>query len=500
MMTHRVAAFALLLCVKSICVAGHPNQSKWDLKTQSSISASNATAFAVTYGYPLTQYAATFDSLLATNGSNTLYHHRITASPSSAAIVRPNVDTLYSMAAIDLSHSDVVLTIPPVNDNRFYVFPFYDLWSNNFANLGTVNSTLPGKYLLRFVGASKAVGFESPSPNCSEYLGFINFPTVYGLTLPRILLRSNTSTELDAVHRIQDQIEIQEIPRHIEPIAPKLTPQLLGNGSISSLATRPSQSLDKSGITQLLKVLARFVNNNPPANRQEAQVVKRTFRKAGLDNGHYTPPPGLNITLVQQYMDAEMESLVNCVQTFSNGWLDFLPQYSGYFSNQYAVRSYIANIGYLQLVQYEALYPEYAAGFLLSENQSYILNFPSGKPPVIDAGFWSLTVYNSSSYLVQNPLNRYSLGDRSNLTYPDGDLVYGNGSSDRNDVFSILLQSANVPPPANWTSNWLPTPAGGGNFTVNLRFYGPTQELKASGSYVYPTVTKQSSLVVNIYD
>jgi hypothetical protein len=43
-------------------------------------------------------------------------------------LVRPNVDTLYSMAAIDLSHSDVVLTIPPVDDSRFYVFPFYDLY------------------------------------------------------------------------------------------------------------------------------------------------------------------------------------------------------------------------------------------------------------------------------------------------------------------------------------------------------------------------------------
>jgi hypothetical protein len=443
------------------------------------------------------------------------------------------------MAAIDLSHSDVALTIPPVDDNRFYVFPFYDLyvhipnrmtegvtnrrnyeprWSNNFVNLGTVNSTLPGKYLLKFVGASERVGFESPPSNSSEYLGIINFPTVYGLIFPRVLLRSNSSTELDAVHTIQDQMELEEIPRRIGRIAPKLSPELLGNGSISPLAAKSSAAFDLSEITELLKVVARLTPHNPPAEKREAQVVQQKLKKAGLDNGHYTPPHGLNFTIVQKEMYAEMLSAMNFIQNFNNDWIDFLPRYSGNFLTQYGLRSYMAYIGYLQLVQYESLYPEYEPGFVLSKNQSYVLTFPSGKPPVINAGFWSLTVYNISSYLVQNPLNRYSLGDRSNLTYPDGDLIYGEDSSDRNDAFSILLQSADVPPPANWTSNWLPTPAGGGNFTVNcksynfpnlqetwfltlltnlfipVRFYGPTQDLTAGGSYIYPIVAKQSSV------
>jgi hypothetical protein len=100
----------------------------------------------------------------------------------------------------------------------------------------------------------------------------------------------------------------------------------------------------------------------------------------------------------------------------------------------------------------------------LAANESYIMTF-SGKPPV--TGFWSLTAYDSTNYLVPNDLNRYALGDRSNLTYPDGTLLYADVDSD--GAFSILIQPADVVPSSNWTNNWLPAPVGGGDFTVDCR-------------------------------
>ena len=102
----------------------------------------------------------------------------------------------------------------------------------------------------------------------------------------------------------------------------------------------------------------------------------------------------------------------------------------------------------------------------LAANESYIMTF-SQKPPV--TGFWSLTAYNSTNYLIPNNLDRYSLGDRSNLTYADGTQVYADPSS--NGAFSILIQPADISPGLNWTSNWLPAPAGGGDFTVNCKLY-----------------------------
>ena len=60
-------------------------------------------------------------------------------------------------------------------------------------------------------------------------------------------------------------------------------------------------------------------------------------------------------------------------------------------------------------------------------------------------------MYGADNYLIPNSGNRYAIGDRSNLTYADGDLVYGNASS-RNGPFQILIQPADMMQPANWTN------------------------------------------------
>lgn len=73
-------------------------------------------------------------------------------------------------------------------------------------------------------------------------------------------------------------------------------------------------------------------------------------------------------------------------------------------------------------------------------------------------GLWSLSVYGADKNLIPNSLDRFEVGDRTyNLTHADGGYVYGpNANSSRDEPFQILLQSADVTPPKNWTNNWLP--------------------------------------------
>lgn len=195
--------------------------------------------------------------------------------------------------------------------------------------------------------------------------------------------------------------------------------------------------------------------------------MEANLKAAGLSDGQYSPPQDVNYTLANQIVLQGLAHSHDFLEPYNNEWVDYVPEYSGNFHNQYSIRSLIAFNAYLQLVQYEALYPEWSGegsgGLYLAADESYIMTFPSGKPEV--RGFWSLTAYNSTSYLIPNSRNVYSLGDRSNLTYPDKTLIYANNS--RNDPFSIIIQPADLPPTSNWTSNWLPAPAGGGNFTVN---------------------------------
>lgn len=156
-------------------------------------------------------------------------------------------------------------------------------------------------------------------------------------------------------------------------------------------------------------------------------------------------------------------------QPLNGNWAQFPPNFDGDFHTQYATRALAAFDLYLLLDQFEAIYPQYIssgiADFSLKANESYIFTFSSGKPLV--NGFWSLTAYNTSGFLIPNENNIFALGDRSDLTYPDGQFVYRN--TERNDPFSILIQPADLTPPLNWTSNWLPAPAGGGNFSITCK-------------------------------
>jgi len=90
-----------------------------------------------------------------------------------------------------------------------------------------------------------------------------------------------------------------------------------------------------------------------------------------------------------------------------------------------------------------------------------VINFAKEQlPPVDPKGFWSITMYDEEQFLVDNPLNRYSIGDRSELTYgEDGSLV-------------LYLQHES--PGESKESNWLPAPDG--KFKITMRIYIPLPE------------------------
>ena len=64
-------------------------------------------------------------SIGAAVGFNILGRSSTLSTPSTEAVVAPNVDTLYGYAIYDLAVENVEITVPSIS-GRFFAFSFYD--------------------------------------------------------------------------------------------------------------------------------------------------------------------------------------------------------------------------------------------------------------------------------------------------------------------------------------------------------------------------------------
>jgi hypothetical protein len=258
-------------------------------------------------------------------------------------------------------------------------------------------------------------------------------PTVYGTITLRILVQD--STDVDNVIAIQKKFTLSTVAH--ERCAPTLTLDLLTSGIEGSIPQK------------ILQLTARLASYNPPEVESDVAWVNSTLELAGIVNGTYVQPKGVDLAaaaLTAKGLVFNATKQPGVLLPYPNDWYAFAPDVSGDFKSHYDIRALIAYAGYLQLTTDQAVYPDY--NHTLCANQAYLFTF-YGKPPV--NGFWSLTVYGSDFFLVDNPLNRYALGDRSRMTYPNGSLVYGDPTIGDKE-FQILLQAADVAPPSNWTA------------------------------------------------
>ncbi|KAK7002285.1 DUF1254-like protein [Favolaschia claudopus] len=396
--------------------------------------------------------------------TNTFAHATTLANASFRTVVLPNTDTLYSAALLDLSAGDVVVTMPERELGRFYVLPFYDLYGNNVCSIGTVTNSTAGKYLIQYQPSNAACDLI-PDTN-DGYAGTISLPTVYGAILLRIEVFNSSDVD-HIVSTIQPHFTLTSLNTPSSG-APPLTSALLNDNLAADNAP-----------LHLLQLLSRVASFNPAEEASDAERVATTLKTAGISvsSESYTQPPDVDLAsayntalnLVQQ-VPLDPANLLPLGSSSPITWSTTLPSLSGDFHARYDI------------------HPAYTVTQEFYANQTYMVEFRGGKPDV--RGFWSLTVYAGDGFLVPNAGDRYSLGDRGSLTYPDGTPVYtGNGNragGDWNDSRGSTYTDVDVA--AEWKSNWLPTPADGAEFMFILRFYGPTISL-TDGTYQYPKIT-----------
>ncbi|KAE8373812.1 hypothetical protein BDV26DRAFT_271298 [Aspergillus bertholletiae] len=329
-------------------------------------------------------------------------------------------------------------------------------YGDNYANIGSASGSSAGKYLVQYSTARSLppglhlcnMAVKIHGNFCKKgFQGVISPPGVYGTLLARFRIENN-GTDVAKVHALQNRTSLTCQGGDRPGVqAPSLSPAMM-NASLSSQEP-----------TRALQLTARVAPFNPPRNISDLPRVTRMLRAAGIHNGEYQPQvPNLTaLGASVKKIVAGISTLPENTMHLQNGWTQLAPQVQGDYGKNYAMRLYVAYSGYLCLRASEALYPMYTPSgnqevkLTLGPEEAYIVTF-SSKPPLATKGFWSLTAYNSQKFLINNPLGRYSVGDRTELTYPDGIPVYGNQSSHDDGSFQVLIQPADTQPPANWTS------------------------------------------------
>jgi hypothetical protein len=428
---------------------------------------------AYVYGYPLilmdlTQKVATNVEAPTDNGYaplNQMGHYRSFPDDKFTAVVKPNVDTYYSISWLDLKQEPIVLSVPATD--RYYLLPMLDAYTNVFS--------VPGP---RTTGTD-AENFLISGP-------FWNGDTPEGMTLIQsptnlvwIVGRTQVNSKEDGatvVKAIQDGYKLVPLNSFGKAYT---APKGVVNEANKSIV--PVKDIEAMSISTFFNELAALMVNNPPLEGDEAII--NDIAKIGIVAGETFGMDGFSdavktkLEAIPNAVDKNFKSIIasSDPSTLVNGWAKSyqLPN-MGNYGTDYDFRALIAYVGLGANLPQDAVYPNTALdgdGNLLDSDSKYVLHFEKEQIPPVNA-FWSLTVYNDHNFLAENPINRFALGDRDDLTFnKDGSL-------------DIYIQREN-PGKAKY-SNWLPAPAKG-NFELTLRLYWPKEEVM-NKTWVPPAV------------
>ncbi len=376
-------------------------------------------------------------------------------------VVRPNVDTYYSSAWLDLSKEPVVLSLPDTK-GRYYMMPMLDMYTNVFASPGT-RTTGNGKGDFLVTGP----GWKGEVPKGMKQ---IEAPTSSVWIVGRTQVNSKADGD-KVVVPLQKQYKLIPLSAWGKPYTP---PVAQPNPSVPK--GFPNAIVEQMSVADYFNYVNRLIALYPPAAADRDALDR--FAAIGVGEGKT-----FDLSIFDQNVQTALGSLPkemavelkkNILAEQENGW-DMLTKVMGTYGTNYAQRAHIAFIGLGANLLEDAIYPLTGVdgqGKPLNGANRYVIHFDKGQTPPANA-FWSLTMYDPAGHLVANPLNRYAIGDRSNL------MTNADGSVD------IYLQ--NTSPGKDKQANWLPAPTG--DFNLALRVYYPKASM-IDGSWKIAPVTK----------
>ncbi|MGO4221389.1 DUF1254 domain-containing protein [Lysobacter sp. TAF61] len=430
-------------------------------------------ADAYLFGYPLVLVdvtrAVSTNVADASDGekapTNQFLHKREFPDYTFTDVVSPNADTLYSIAWLDLSKEPMVLSVPDMG-KRFYMMEMMGAWTDVFASPGS-RTTGTGKGDFAVVGP----GWKGTLP---EGLKTIQSPTNLVWLIGRT--QTNGKSDYKAVHAIQDKYRLVPLSGWGKPYQ---APTGLPVAADIDMKTPPPAQVASMDAATFFGRLNRLMQDNPPS-AADAPALER-FAKLGIAPGKPFDAASLDPAVaaaLDEGMKAGREKLIAETKAPRgkeiNGWT-VLPPNVANFGTDYSTRAVVALVGLGANLPSDAIYPHAVAdsdGQPLNGANRYTMKFAKGQLPPVKA-FWSITTYNDKQAFIQNPINRYAIGDRDKLRFdPDG---------------SLTLYIQKDSPGKDKEANWLPVPEG--SFNLFMRLYWPEQTI-VDGTWKMPPVER----------
>ena len=418
-------------------------------------------AEAYTYAFPLVLTDATRTLSTNTDGTvqgrapiNQINHVKKLADASFRTVVTPNVDTVYSQAWLDIGAEPMIYVLPETD--RFCNVQVLDAWTNTAAVLDGADAY-----------AIALPGWEGELP---EGVTRVDVPTSAVWTIARVLLSG--SEDLPNVYAIQEQMRLLPLSAYA------------AGGDYAAPAGTYSSEIEYVPVNRVLSMApAEFFNTanalmqiNPPAEADAPLMEKLAAINVGAGMTFDASILGEDAAERWTQMLKELRAAFSAesaryAQKLGQ-WIYF-GRPIGDFGTAYTYRAMVALVGLGANTVDVAIYPKTGVdetGAALTGEKTYVLHFET-LPPTLEGGFWSVTAYNEENFLIDNPIDRYCVNDRSDFVLnEDGTL----------DI--ILSKEA----PED-TSNWLPV--SDEEFHLFMRIYLP--DMAALDTWQAPVIRVQ---------
>jgi hypothetical protein len=342
----------MLVAAFSMTVLAHTHVSQ--AQTISEEDAYEIARDAYIYAYPLVLMDATRQQLTnfevppgrpGQGPVNQFIHLREFPDPKFKIVIRPNADTLYSSAWLDLKAEPVILSVPATD--RFFMLPMLSMWSDVFAVPGT-----------RTTGPNRARTFLVTGPGWSGNIPFgmevIKSPTRYVWFIGRT--QTNGTADYESVHKLQDSYKLTLLTgwgkADYEPPRGVVDPNV-------DMKTPPPVQVDKMDAATFFARFAGLLKDNPP-NNVDYPTLHRLERVGIVVGGSFdlnAAPTAIKDAFERGTADAK-KAIVKEARKSSGAGRDWSYRLTGgAYGVDYMFRAAIAYFGLGYNLPQDAIYP-----------------------------------------------------------------------------------------------------------------------------------------------